>query len=68
MLLEHALLPSGDIAEGGAVYAGWPAQQLDQRKASEITILNQDNSNAEKQAPARSNASTAAGSISESIV
>lgn len=32
MLLEHALLASGDIAEAGAVYAGWPAQQLDERR------------------------------------
>ena len=32
MLLEHALLASGDIAEAGAVYAGWPAHQLEQRR------------------------------------
>ena len=39
MLVEHALLASGDIAESGAIYAGWPARQLDQRKASEITMV-----------------------------
>ena len=35
MLLEHALLASGDIAEAGAVYAGWPAHQLEQRREEE---------------------------------
>lgn len=34
MLLEHALLASGDIAESGAVYAGWPARQQDRRRRS----------------------------------
>ena len=32
-LLEHALLPSGDIAERGAIYAGWPARMLEQPRA-----------------------------------
>lgn len=27
MLCEHTLLVSGDIAEAGYVYAGWPAQR-----------------------------------------
>ena len=34
MLLEHALLASGDIAEAGAIYAGWPARQLEERRPS----------------------------------
>ena len=29
MLLEHTLLTSGEIAESGGVYAGWPAHRLD---------------------------------------
>ena len=32
MLLEHTLVASGEIAEAGAVYAGWPARQLRIRK------------------------------------
>lgn len=39
MLVEHTLLASGDITENGAVYAGWPARQLDERRASEITMI-----------------------------
>ena len=39
MLLEHALLASGDVAEGGAVYAGWPAAQVDERRLSEATTI-----------------------------
>lgn len=31
MLLEHTLLTSGEIAESGGVYAGWPAHRMDQR-------------------------------------
>ena len=30
LLLEHALLASGEIAEAGAVYGGWPARLLDE--------------------------------------
>lgn len=37
MLLEHVLLASGDVAEAGAVYAGWPAHVLEQRCSSEDT-------------------------------
>jgi acetyltransferase-like isoleucine patch superfamily enzyme/acyl carrier protein len=32
MLLEHTLVASGEIAEAGAVYAGWPARQLRTRR------------------------------------
>lgn len=32
MLLEHTLLASGDIAEAGEVYAGWPARRLVSQK------------------------------------
>jgi hypothetical protein len=39
MLLEHALLASGDIAESGAIYAGWPARQFEQRRDSEVTLV-----------------------------
>jgi len=28
MLLEHTLLASGDIAEAGETYVGWPARRL----------------------------------------
>ncbi|PPQ70848.1 hypothetical protein CVT24_001055 [Panaeolus cyanescens] len=28
MLCEHTLLTSGDVADSGALYAGWPAKQL----------------------------------------
>lgn len=28
MLCEHTLLTSGEIAEAGEVYVGWPARQL----------------------------------------
>ena len=28
MLLEHTLLASGEIAEAGEVYVGWPARRL----------------------------------------
>ena len=34
MLMEHALLPSGDIAESGGVYVGWPARLIDMRRGS----------------------------------
>lgn len=27
MLSEHTLLTSGEVAESGAVYVGWPARQ-----------------------------------------
>ncbi|KAJ7623641.1 acetyl-CoA synthetase-like protein [Roridomyces roridus] len=30
MLCEHTLLPSGDVADSGAVYSGWPAKQIDE--------------------------------------
>jgi carbonic anhydrase/acetyltransferase-like protein (isoleucine patch superfamily) len=39
MLMEHALLPSGDTAENGGVYIGWPAKLLDPRRASMISTL-----------------------------
>ncbi|KAI0737046.1 acetyl-CoA synthetase-like protein [Daedaleopsis nitida] len=32
MLLEHTLLTSGEIAESGGVYAGWPAHRLGQEE------------------------------------
>lgn len=43
MLLEHALLASGDVAEGGAIYAGWPARQLEQRRDSDATVVGDGN-------------------------
>ncbi|KAI0828951.1 acetyl-CoA synthetase-like protein [Trametes gibbosa] len=43
MLLEHTLLTSGEIAESGGVYSGWPAHRLDQetylRKKSSYQIM-----------------------------
>lgn len=39
MLMEHALLPSGEIAEGGGVYVGWPARVVDQRRPSVATTI-----------------------------
>ncbi|TBU29893.1 acetyl-CoA synthetase-like protein [Dichomitus squalens] len=32
MLLEHTLLTSGEIAEADGVYAGWPAQYMDEKE------------------------------------
>ncbi|KAJ6561109.1 acetyl-CoA synthetase-like protein [Mycena vulgaris] len=29
MLCEHTLLTSGDVADAGSVYSGWPAKQID---------------------------------------
>jgi hypothetical protein len=29
MLCEHTLLISGDIADSGVAYVGWPARRLD---------------------------------------
>jgi hypothetical protein len=29
MLCEHTLLPSGEIADSGAIYVGWPAKRFD---------------------------------------
>ena len=39
MLLEHALLASGDIAESGAIYAGWPARQHELSHGSQSTVF-----------------------------
>lgn len=42
MLLEHTLLTSGEVAESGGVYVGWPARPLDQetymRRLSAVQI------------------------------
>ena len=47
MLLEHTLLTSGEIAESGGVYAGWPAHRLDQeaylRRQSSYKLLSAAN-------------------------
>ncbi|KAJ6577678.1 hypothetical protein B0H19DRAFT_1218202 [Mycena capillaripes] len=37
MLCEHTLLVSGDVAESGTVYSGWPAKQLSRPGASRRT-------------------------------
>lgn len=29
MLSEHTLLTSGEVAEAGTVYVGWPAKRVD---------------------------------------
>ncbi|EAU90635.2 AMP-dependent synthetase and ligase [Coprinopsis cinerea okayama7 len=34
MLCEHTLLSSGEVAEEGATYAGWPGKKLDPAKAA----------------------------------
>ena len=39
MLLEHALLASGDVAEGGAVYAGWPAAPVHEWRPSPAATI-----------------------------
>lgn len=43
MLLEHTLLTSGEIAESGGVYTGWPARHLDDdvyvRRQSSFQLL-----------------------------
>ncbi|KAH8833365.1 AMP-dependent synthetase and ligase [Flagelloscypha sp. PMI_526] len=33
LLCEHTLLPSGEIAESGSAYAGWPARRIDLSKS-----------------------------------
>lgn len=44
MLMEHALLPSGEIAEAGGVYVGWPASRLDLARQWSLTTLGRTNS------------------------
>ncbi|KIP01343.1 hypothetical protein PHLGIDRAFT_17261 [Phlebiopsis gigantea 11061_1 CR5-6] len=39
MLLEHALLASGDVAESGAVYAGWPAAPVHESRPSPAATI-----------------------------
>ena len=43
MLLEHTLLTSGEIAESGGVYTGWPAHRLEDetylRRRSSFMLL-----------------------------
>jgi len=34
MLCEHTLLTSGDVADSGVAYVGWPARRLRDRAAS----------------------------------
>lgn len=36
MLLEHTLLTSGEIAEAGQVYVGWPAKPLNNWKPKDV--------------------------------
>jgi len=31
MLSEHTLLTSGDVADSGVVYTGWPARRLEDK-------------------------------------
>lgn len=40
MLCEHTLLTSGDVADSGVTYVGWPARRLGNRpaKAQDIDI------------------------------
>jgi hypothetical protein len=37
MLLEHTLLASGETAEAGEVYVGWPARRLASDKKRQTT-------------------------------
>lgn len=43
MLCEHTLLTSGDVADAGSVYAGWPAKQIegpwDEKLPAEIGLV-----------------------------
>lgn len=48
MLVEHALLASGDVAEAGAVYSGWPARQLEKRRPRVTQKSNSETSSNEK--------------------
>jgi hypothetical protein len=43
MLLEHTLLTSGETAEAGSVYVGWPARQLDEKEWRNGKVLSDDN-------------------------
>ncbi|KAJ7582266.1 AMP-dependent synthetase and ligase [Mycena floridula] len=36
MLLEHTLLTSGEIADGGAVYVGWPGRRMEDWKGRDV--------------------------------
>ena len=38
MLLEHTLLASGDVAESGVVYTGWPARRFKVERDSDTLI------------------------------
>jgi hypothetical protein len=42
MLLEHTLLTSGEIAEAGGVYVGWPARLLDSKAWRNGKVLTDD--------------------------
>jgi len=38
MLCEHTLLTSGDVADSGVAYVGWPAKRLEDRPAKAQVI------------------------------
>jgi hypothetical protein len=42
MLLEHTLLTSGETAEAGFVYVGWPAHQLEENAWRNGKVLSDD--------------------------
>jgi hypothetical protein len=44
MLCEHTLLTSGDVADSGVAYVGWPARRLEDRaaKAQDIDVDERD--------------------------
>lgn len=44
MLLEHTLLPSGEMTDTGELYYGWPAQRLVGKRPKAASRKNSSNS------------------------
>jgi len=42
MLCEHTLLTSGDVADSGVTYVGWPARRLEDKPAKTQDMKTQD--------------------------
>ena len=42
MLCEHTLLTSGDVADSGVAYIGWPARRLEDKPAKTQNIDERD--------------------------
>ena len=42
ILCEHSLLTSGDVADSGVAYVGWPARRLEDKPAKTQDIDDKD--------------------------